>query len=83
MQETKGIADCSKETGCSQRQLRNYETRGYIKPPVRIVCGEIRYRRYTRENIEEIKIFKNFIDRGFTLKMAAAKTAEFLKKGEK
>jgi len=83
MKKSKGIADCSKETGCSQRQLRNYEARGYIKPPVRITCGEIRYRRYTRENIEEIKIFKGFVDQGFTLPIAAAKTAEYLNKGEK
>ena len=82
MQKTKGIADASKETGCSQRQLRNYETREYIKPPVRITCGEIRYRRYTRENIEEIKVFKSFIDQGFTLPIASAKTAAYLNMGE-
>ena len=43
MKTSKGIADCSKETGCTQRQLRNFEFRGYIHPPVRITCGEIRY----------------------------------------
>jgi len=58
MKEIKGIADASKEIRCSQRQLRNYEDRGYINPPARIRCGEIRYRRYTDENIREIKTFK-------------------------
>ncbi len=83
MEQTLSIADCSKVTRCTQRQLRSYEARGYIKPPVRITCGEIRYRRFTKKNIEEIKIFKGFVDQGFTLKMAAAKTAEYLEKGEK
>jgi len=75
MKDSKSIADCSKETGLSQRQLRNYEARGYIDPPLRITCGEIRYRRYTPENIENIKIFKSYLDQGFTLPVAATKTA--------
>lgn len=83
MEKSKGIADASKETGCSPRQLRNYEARRYIKPPVRITCGEIRYRRFENQNIKEIKIFKNFVDQGFTLPVASAKTAELLRKEEK
>ena len=83
MKETKGIADASLETGCSQRQLRGYESRGYINPPVRITCGAISYRRYTKQNLNEIKIFKGFVDQGFTLPMASAKTAEYLRKEEK
>jgi len=83
MRDSKSIADCSRETGCTQRQLRNYEARGYIAHPERITCGEIRYRRFSKENIKEIKIFKNFVDQGFTLKVSAAKTAEILRKEEK
>ena len=80
MKETKGIADASKETGCSQRQLRNYEFRGYINPPVRITCGEIRYRRFSKQNLNEIKIFKDFVVQGYTLPVASTKTAEHLRK---
>ena len=84
MEETLSIADASKEIGCSQRQLRNYEARGYITPPVRITCGEVRYRRYNKENIKEIKIFKNFVDQGYTLPVVAQKTQEeLLRKEEK
>ncbi|MCD4675943.1 MAG: MerR family transcriptional regulator [Desulfobacula sp.] len=81
MKDSKSIADCSKETGLSQRQLRNYETRNYIDPPLRITCGEIRYRRYTPENIENIKVFKSYLDLGFTLPVAAAKTEAHQEKG--
>jgi DNA-binding transcriptional MerR regulator len=81
MEKTLSIADCSKETNCSQRQLRNYEARGYIDPPVRITCGEIKYRRFKKQNLKEIKIFKNFVDLGFTLPVAAQKTKEELRKG--
>jgi len=75
MKDSLGIADCSKKTGFSPRQLRNYEARGYIDPPQRIVCGEIRYRRYLSENVESIKIFKSYLDQGFTLSVASAKAA--------
>ena len=81
MIKTLSISDCSKVTGFSQRQLRNFELRGYIDSPQRIVCGEIRYRRYTDENVENIKVFKTYLDQGFTLKVSAAKTAAQLNEG--
>ena len=83
MLKTYSIADCSKKTGFSQRQLRNYEARDYIAPPQRITCGEIRYRRYSEFNIENIKIFKSYLDQGFTLTVAAAKTTIHQDKGVK
>ncbi len=81
MLKTYSIADCSKKTDFSQRQLRNYEARGYIDPPQRITCGEIRYRRYSDADIESLKIFKTYLDQGFTLSFAAAKTAAHQAKG--
>ncbi len=75
MKDSLSISDCSKKTGFSQRQLRNYEARGYIDEPLRIRCGSIRYRRYQPENVENIKIFKNYLDQGFTLPVASAKAA--------
>lgn len=76
MQNSLSISDASQTTGFSQRQLRTYEARGYIDPPLRITCGEIRYRRYTKENLENIKIFKSYLDQGFTLPVAATKAAK-------
>ena len=82
MYKTLSISDCSKVTGFSQRQLRNFELRGYIDSPERITCGEIRYRRYSDANVKDLKIFKTYLDQGFTLSVAAAKTAAHQEKGE-
>jgi len=83
MKNTLGIRDASEATGFTQRQLRSYEEKGYINPPLKITCGEIRYRRYTPEHIEELKAFKRFIDDGFTLLAAADKALQNPRKEEK
>ena len=74
--ETLSIKDASKLTGFSQKQLRNFEERGYMNPTDKITCGSISYRRYTKENIEELLALKTFIDEGFTLITAVAKIKE-------
>lgn len=79
MKDSLSIADASRATGFSQRQLRNYELRGYIDPPLRIRCGEISYRRYTNENLENIKTFKTYLNQGFTLPVSAQKASEHKK----
>ena len=79
MKDSLSITDASKASGFSQRQLRSYEARGYIDPPLRIRCGEIRYRRYSKENIENIKVFKSYLDQGFTLPVSAQKASEHKK----
>ena len=83
MKETFSIADASKLTGFTQRQLRSHEARGFITPPMRITCGEVRYRRYTPEHIEEIKGFKRFLDEGYTLAAASSKALQNSVKEEK
>ena len=80
MEETVSISDACKETDFSERQLRSFESRGYITPPVRITCGEVRYRRFSKENIKEIKIFKNFVDQGYKLAFASQKAFDELAK---
>ncbi|MDA3790155.1 MAG: MerR family transcriptional regulator [Desulfobacula sp.] len=80
MENTISISDCSILTGLSQKQLRTFETRGYINPPERITCGEVSYRRYNPENIRNLEAFKKFIDEGYTHPVAAKKALEELKK---
>jgi len=80
MEETISISDCSILTGLSQKQLRTFESRGYIKPPVRITCGEVSYRRYNQENIRNLEAFKKFIDEGYTHPVAAKKALDELQK---
>jgi DNA-binding transcriptional MerR regulator len=82
MIETVSISDASQETGLSQKQLREYEAKGYIKPSMKVRSGSITYRRYSPEHIEEIKIFKKYLSQGFRLPVAAQKAFEDLGEGE-
>ncbi len=82
MKETFSIADASKVTGFTPRQLRSHEERGFIITPIKITCGEIRYRRYAQEHIDNIKAFKRFLEEGYTLAVAAKKALEEPKKGD-
>ena len=76
MNETVSISEASEKTGLSQRQLRTYEAKGYIETPVKIRSGAFGYRRYTPEHIQQIKIFKSFLDQGYTLQTASIKAKE-------
>ncbi len=76
MNETVSISEASEKTGLSQRQLRTYEAKGYIETPVKIRSGAFGYRRYTPEHIQQIKIFKSFLDHGYTLRTASIKAKE-------
>ena len=78
MQDTVSISDASKQTDFTQRQLRSFEARGYIQEPLKVRCGSICYRRYTQEHIQEIKIFKKYLDQGFKLRFASQKAFEEL-----
>lgn len=82
MIETVSISDASQEIGLSQRQLRGYEAKGYIKPSIKVRSGSICYRRYSPEHIEEIKIFKKYLGQGFKLPVAAQKAYADLGKEE-
>ena len=48
------IGDTSRMTGVTQKQLRNWEARGYIPEAMRVVCGERAYRYFTADQIEII-----------------------------
>jgi DNA-binding transcriptional MerR regulator len=82
MIETVSISDASQETGLSQKQLRDYEAKGYINPSIKVRSGSISYRRYTPEHIEEIKIFRKYLGQGFRLPVASQKAFEDLGEGE-
>ena len=42
-----GIGDTASMTGVTQKQIRNWEERGYIPEADRVVCGERAYRYFT------------------------------------
>ena len=71
--KTYSIGDLSELVGISKRQLRNWETLGYIQEPVRIRYGKRNYRRYSKDDLKLIKKIKYFLDQGYTLNSAVVK----------
>ena len=61
------IGTTSKMTGVTQKQIRNWEARGYISKADRVVCGQRAYRYFTAEQIEIIRKVKSYLDQGYTL----------------
>ena len=52
--ETFSIGDTARMTGVSQKQIRNWEARGYIPPATRVICGQRAYRHFTKRQVEQI-----------------------------
>lgn len=80
-EETVSIGEAAKQCKMSVRRVRYICDQGYISPPVTNKCGEIVYRFFTENHIQQIKLIKAYQDEGFTLKMAAAKTKEVMENG--
>jgi MerR family transcriptional regulator, redox-sensitive transcriptional activator SoxR len=69
--KTFSIGDTAKITEVSQKQLRNWEARGYIPAPTRVVCGKRAYRHFTKKQVELIQAIKRFLDEGYALPHAS------------
>ena len=67
---TYSIGETLKLTGASQKQIRYWESRGFIKSG-RNVCGRIAYRRFTQGQVEIIRAIKGHLDQGYTFTRAA------------
>ena len=65
------IGTTSRMTIVTQKQIRYWEDRGYIPAAMRVVCGERAYRYCTSDQVEIIRIIKDYIDQGYTLKHAS------------
>ncbi len=69
---TYSTGETSKLTGASIKQVRYWESRGYLSDPVeRNVCGKIAYFRFTQNHVEIICAIKGYLDQGYTLARAA------------
>ena len=81
---TYSIGDTSKMTGASQKQIRNWEAKGYIPTADRVVSGERAYRRFNLNQVELISRIKHLLDEGYALPAAAkkAKTGTFQNRKE-
>jgi DNA-binding transcriptional MerR regulator len=71
--KTFSIGDAAKLIGISQKQIRNWEEKKYIPKPERVVSGNRAYRRFTPSNVETMRLIKEHLDAGFTLKVAVQK----------
>lgn len=69
--KTYSIGDTAKLAGVSQKQLRSWEARGYIAPPIRVVCGQRAYRHYPEKQVNQIKALKRLLDQGYALPHAS------------
>ena len=67
------IGDTAKMTGVTQKQIRNWEAKGYISEATRVVSGERAYRRFSQDQIEIIQKINDYLDEGFTLQAAVKK----------
>lgn len=66
-----GIGEVSERTGITQKQIRYWESQGYIGVVSRIVCGDRAYRRYSDSHIKLLKLIRLNMLRGYSLKGAS------------
>ena len=68
---TYSIGDVATMTGVTRKQIRNWESNGYIPKADRVVSGSRAYRRFSLHLIELITSIKALLDEGYTLPAAA------------
>ena len=67
------IGDTAQMSCATQKQIRNWEAKGYIPTADRVVSGDRAYRRFSLKQLEMISRIKDFLDEGYTLSAAAEK----------
>ena len=70
---TFSIGDTANMTGVTQKQIRNWEEKKYIPEAERVVSGVRAYRRFSMDEVETMRLIKEHLDAGFTLKVAVQK----------
>ena len=71
--QTYSIGNVAKMTGATQKQIRNWEAKGYIPKVDRIACGDRAYRRFSLKQVQLISRIKGYLDEGYALPAAAEK----------
>lgn len=75
-EKTFSIGDAARFAGVTARQLRNWQDCGYLGKVERVVCGDRAYRRYSLKQVNLITKIAEYLNKGFTLKMAAQMAGE-------
>jgi DNA-binding transcriptional MerR regulator len=70
---TYSIGDVANMAGVTRKQIRNWESKGYIPKAGRVISGSRAYRRFSLKQIELISSIKALLDEGYTLSAAAEK----------
>jgi DNA-binding transcriptional MerR regulator len=69
---TYSTGETSELTVVSIKQIRYWESRGYLSEPIeRNICGPVAYRRFKPSQVELIRAIKGFLDQGYILARAA------------
>ena len=77
-EKTVGIGEIVQQCNVSEKQLRYWQSAGYITPE-KVVCGDRTYRRYRESDVVLITEIKTFLDEGFNLAIAVEKAKENLR----
>ena len=75
MHRTISIGEAARLTGVTVKQIRHWQSRGYILDRPRVVCGQRAYRQFDEDDLEIIRRIKGYLDDGFRLDVAAGKAA--------
>ena len=74
------ISEAAKICGVTAKQIRNWESKGYIPKAARIECGERSFREFTESDLQLIGKISSYLKQGFNLPAAARKSLEDAKK---
>jgi MerR family transcriptional regulator, global nitrogen regulator len=67
------IGQAAKMCGVTQRQIRNWEEKGFIPELKRVHCGDRSYRQFSKNDFELINRIKEYLDEGYVLSVAVKK----------
>jgi hypothetical protein len=70
------IGAASKITGISIKQIRYWQSKGYIDDQNRVVCGKRSFRYFSDADIKHIKAINLLMQRGYTLAFASKLAGE-------
>ena len=73
IKRTISIGEAARLTGVTVKQIRHWQSRGYIPEKPRVICGERAYRHFDDDDLLIIRRIKNYLDVGFRLNVAAEK----------
>lgn len=79
---TISIGEAARLAGVTVKQIRHWQSQGYIPERPRVICGQRKYRHFDDDDLGLIKRVKFYLDSGYRLDIAAGKAkADFA--GEK